>query len=666
MAKMKYKKKQMRQIEKAKRREMIASENVSVRKKNFKSSSSKCSSTMKKTTSTPVVDTPSTSSSTKASREGLRMRPAGVPQQPRAEREKDRDLVKAKSSKQISKEMSGRGETSSKGLNLDPSLEFLEDPLSAPVVARAKAFFLSPKNSLLKKFPISVGQTRGWRSVCKLSVRVTKTSCLGKAQSVVKKYTCALGLFLPQSTELLDLSRGRGSPVHHPLLDKVINKVAKGIEETKIRDTWSVLREKSSLNPKSKNPNPFERTRSDSLRNVVLGVERESNRVQITLIWNNDEDWENFTDPKTQEETHPVRRLVKAILASCGKKLVHSIFLHSNTLSKHDNSIVDFTGKWACLYRYGDTPVSIDVNPNPTSSRTRSEVVSGVREFLFQKNDSSMPRIPLRFPPHVFRQANGREFSKIVRKIRDWVAEFSKERKIRLLELYGGVGTIGLHLCALPNLTHLHSSDSNPYNLACFDHAVRGMAEENRDLGFTVVTKRDLESDEKTDLKSSEFSEEDIKTAESLLWSSKSKTLSSDSAAKTGLRRKILDDDSWAVLRKGLNSSEKGSTLSFNPLLVQYTSLSAEEMVRAGHLEGQDVCIVDPPRKGLDKEVIEALCKPIETLKGLVYVSCGFNAFCRDHQKLVEQGGWKLERAEGFLLFPGSDHIETLAFYRRE
>ena len=94
-----------------------------------------------------------------------------------------------------------------------------------------------------------------------------------------------------------------------------------------------------------------------------------------------------------------------------------------------------------------------------------------------------------------------------------------------------------------------------------------------RDLECTVVGKRDL------------LSEEDKKTAENLLWSklssSKLRQNLGDSAGK-GIR-KNPEGDTWAVLRK-----------EAEPLLVEYTSLSAEEMVRAGWLENQDVCIVDP------------------------------------------------------------------------
>ena len=77
-----------------------------------------------------------------------------------------------------------------------------------------------------------------------------------------------------------------------------------------------------------------------------------------------------------------------------------------------------------------------------------------------------------------------------------------------------------------------------------------------------------------------------------------------------------------------------------------------------------NVLIVDPPRKGLEDEVVEYLCNEgYKKLKLMVYVSCGFQAFQRDCDALMKSGKWKLEFAEGYLLFPGSDAIETLAFF---
>ncbi len=54
-------------------------------------------------------------------------------------------------------------------------------------------------------------------------------------------------------------------------------------------------------------------------------------------------------------------------------------------------------------------------------------------------------------------------------------------------------------------------------------------------------------------------------------------------------------------------------------------------------LRGCRVLIVDPPRKGLDVEVVDYLCQEgwRGNMKLVVYVSCGFRAFQRDCDALM-------------------------------
>ncbi|KAL7453033.1 hypothetical protein ACHAWC_004738 [Mediolabrus comicus] len=98
-----------------------------------------------------------------------------------------------------------------------------------------------------------------------------------------------------------------------------------------------------------------------------------------------------------------------------------------------------------------------------------------------------------------------------------------------------------------------------------------------------------------------------------------------------------------------------------------YKQKNAAEMVKTESelFQKAELLILDPPRKGLEEEVVEYLCKSEEcsSIKLLVYVSCGFQAFQRDCDALLESGRWKVESAEGHVLFPGSDAIETLAFF---
>jgi len=85
-----------------------------------------------------------------------------------------------------------------------------------------------------------------------------------------------------------------------------------------------------------------------------------------------------------------------------------------------------------------------------------------------------------------------------------------------------------------------------------------------------------------------------------------------------------------------------------------------------GSLSLADVLIVDPPRKGLDEEVVAALLPGgvAAQLRLVLYVSCGFPALQRDVGRLQE-GGWTVTHAEGFVLFPGADHLETFCVLER-
>ena len=77
--------------------------------------------------------------------------------------------------------------------------------------------------------------------------------------------------------------------------------------------------------------------------------------------------------------------------------------------------------------------------------------------------------------------------------------------------------------------------------------------------------------------------------------------------------------------------------------------------------DSAEVAIVDPPRKGLSKILREKL-KRSPSLQQIIYISCGFAGFQRDSVDLID-AGWRVKEAAGYLLFPGSDHIEILCIF---
>ena len=70
-----------------------------------------------------------------------------------------------------------------------------------------------------------------------------------------------------------------------------------------------------------------------------------------------------------------------------------------------------------------------------------------------------------------------------------------------------------------------------------------------------------------------------------------------------------------------------------------------------------DVICVDPPRKGLAPEVIDAMARMGP--QRIVYVSCDPATLGRD-VKLLAQKGYRLARATAVDLFPGTAHVETV------
>ncbi|CAD5192340.1 unnamed protein product [Musa acuminata subsp. malaccensis] len=127
-------------------------------------------------------------------------------------------------------------------------------------------------------------------------------------------------------------------------------------------------------------------------------------------------------------------------------------------------------------------------------------------------------------------------------------------------------------------------------------------------------------------------------------------------------------------------------------------------------LEGSDVVIVDPPRKGLHPSLIDALRHfalserkirqapdgSIVKMKDekrpwilrareasvhvegkttwdksqkwpttLIYISCGWESFKEDSRNLLSSKAWYMEKAHAFNFFPGTQSIEVLAVFKR-
>jgi len=403
---------------------------------------------------------------------------------------------------------------SPKFYNKDPSLQYIKHPTATPIIKQAKKFFSSQSIP----FNVTIGPIHQWRTLSKLACR----GC--KKDGLIKKHI-SIGLFKPGSHDIVSCN---DSVVHH----RSINDMAKLIESICVRLKVTGYREDTDIG---------------LLRYLILSIETCSNKVQVTLVVNS-----LPTESTTSNDQVVLNNIINDLIShNNNNELIHSIWVHYNPTSKHNNSITGrLENSWQ--HRYGEEYLR-------ELLITGLEEVSNIRPYLC-------------FPPNVFRQANLVGFSKIIRTIRSYIPPNS-----RVIELYGGVGTIGLNCLDL--VDEIQCSDENPYNKICFE-----------------------------------------------------KTLSELHKKKYKKRAKYI---------------------------------SAAAAYRANDLQNFDLCIVDPPRKGLDDEVKQALnnLSRNSTLRRLIYISCGFKGFSNDCSLLLKK--WKIIHSEGHILFPGSDHIETCAIFDR-
>jgi 23S rRNA (uracil1939-C5)-methyltransferase len=81
------------------------------------------------------------------------------------------------------------------------------------------------------------------------------------------------------------------------------------------------------------------------------------------------------------------------------------------------------------------------------------------------------------------------------------------------------------------------------------------------------------------------------------------------------------------------------------------------------HLEAKpDIVVVDPPRAGLDKTVVDGILKLSPSL--IAYVSCDPSTLARDAARLIN-GGYALKGVTPFDMFPQTYHIESISLFER-
>ena len=90
-------------------------------------------------------------------------------------------------------------------------------------------------------------------------------------------------------------------------------------------------------------------------------------------------------------------------------------------------------------------------------------------------------------------------------------------------------------------------------------------------------------------------------------------------------------------------------------------SKAAQDLAAEG--KKPDVIVVDPPRKGIDETVVEAMAEMAP--EKIVYISCDPATLARDIKRLGERG-YALKQVRAYDMFPRCAHVETAAVLVRK
>ena len=98
---------------------------------------------------------------------------------------------------------------------------------------------------------------------------------------------------------------------------------------------------------------------------------------------------------------------------------------------------------------------------------------------------------------------------------------------------------------------------------------------------------------------------------------------------------------------------------------VTFEAGAAEEVMVKWSEEGRtaDLLVVDPPRKGLEKEFTEAVLEMKPTK--MIYVSCNPATLARD-LSLLSEGGYTVKKVQPVDLFPQTTHVESVTLLVRD
>jgi 23S rRNA (uracil-5-)-methyltransferase RumA len=104
-------------------------------------------------------------------------------------------------------------------------------------------------------------------------------------------------------------------------------------------------------------------------------------------------------------------------------------------------------------------------------------------------------------------------------------------------------------------------------------------------------------------------------------------------------------------------SNAKENSVANNVPNAHFYAMTVEQWVSENHM-AFDVIVVDPPRRGLTKDVVNFLLN--SNAKKIIYVSCNPSTLARDLQSIVEKGIHKVKQIVPVDMFPHTYHTEVI------
>jgi 23S rRNA (uracil1939-C5)-methyltransferase len=123
-----------------------------------------------------------------------------------------------------------------------------------------------------------------------------------------------------------------------------------------------------------------------------------------------------------------------------------------------------------------------------------------------------------------------------------------------------------------------------------------------------------------------------------------------------GARLTGIESGKRAVLAARHNAAARAIPADFHVRELGRSPIDFAEYLKS---PPQALCIIDPPRAGMDKTLAQAVAR--SGIGRILLISCDPATLQRDIGILLHEGGYRLVRSQLFDMFPRTAHFETLA-----